>query len=72
MPENRTTPTVRPRRPRYNSTTVKFASTAGNVVQGRCLAALYARRGLNPAIRSPEAKLAALAGAGDDYSTLRG
>jgi cystathionine beta-lyase/cystathionine gamma-synthase len=53
-----------PHTPLYSSTTFKFASTADlvDVVQGRKSAALYTRYGLNPTIRSLEAKLAALEG----------
>jgi cystathionine gamma-synthase len=51
-----------PHTPIYNSTTFGFPSTAAllDVVEGRREGALYSRYGLNPTIKSLEAKLAAI------------
>lgn len=51
-----------PHTPIYNSTTFVFNTTADllDVVEGRCEGNLYTRYGLNPTIRSLEAKLATL------------
>ncbi len=51
-----------PHTPIYTTTTFGFASTADllDVVEGRCEGNLYTRYGLNPTIRSLEAKLASL------------
>ena len=54
-----------PHTPVYTTTTFAFPSTAAilDVVEGRADGSLYTRYGLNPTIRSLEAKLAALEGA---------
>ncbi len=54
-----------PHTPTYNSTTFAFDSTAAllDVVEGRSEGNLYTRYGMNPTIRSLEAKLASLEGA---------
>lgn len=54
-----------PHTPIYTSTTFAFANTAAllDVVEGRREGNLYARYGLNPTIRSLEAKLETLEGA---------
>lgn len=51
-----------PHRPIYNTTTFGFRSTAHllDVVEGRHPGSLYTRYGMNPTIRSVEAKLATL------------
>ena len=51
-----------PHTPIYNTTTFGFRSTAEllDVVEGRRPGNLYTRYGLNPTIRSVEAKLASL------------
>jgi cystathionine beta-lyase/cystathionine gamma-synthase len=51
-----------PHTPIYNSTTFGFPSTAAllDVIEGRREGALYSRYGMNPTIRSLEAKLACL------------
>ncbi len=51
-----------PHTPIYNTTTFGFPSTAAllDVVEGRREGALYTRYGMNPTIRSLEAKLAAI------------
>ena len=54
-----------PHTPVYTTTTFAFPSTAAilDVVEGRTDGSLYTRYGLNPTIKSLEAKLAALEGA---------
>lgn len=54
-----------PHTPIYNTTTFRFPNTAAvlDVVEGRVIGNLYTRYGLNPSIRSLEAKLAELEGA---------
>lgn len=54
-----------PHTPVYTTTTFKFPRTADllDVVEGRETGSLYTRYGLNPTIRSLEAKLASLEGA---------
>lgn len=55
-----------PHTPLYDTTTFKFGSTRDllDVVEGRKDGYLYTRYGMNPTIRSLEAKLASLDGAG--------
>src|SRR3990172_9499051 len=54
-----------PHTPIYNSTTFGFPSTAAllDVIEGRREGALYSRYGLNPTIKSLEAKLAPIGSA---------
>jgi len=58
-------PNGSPHTPVYTTTTFKFPATADllDVVEGRKGGSLYTRYGLNPTIRSLEAKLATLEGA---------
>ena len=63
-----------PHTPVYNSTTFRFRNTAEllDVVEGRREGSLYTRYGLNPTLRSLEAKLASLEGAEAAWSFSSG